>query len=179
MEGEVWKDIITIPYHQAEWPYHQVSNYGRVRALPGGRISQRIVTEIEVRKLAKTNGYVSIKQGRCNLYVHHLVLNAFVGPCPPGLECRHLNGDRSDNRWPENLIWGTWEENYEDRIRHGTDLRGERHPNSKFTQSEVDYIRSHQNSRGLIAKLAREFNVSWNAIRDIRTGRCWNNGVKQ
>ena len=34
--------------------------------------------------------------------VHRLVLEAFVGPNPPGLECCHNNGDPSDNR-VENL----------------------------------------------------------------------------
>lgn len=49
--------------------------------------------------------------------VHRLVLLAFVGPCPEGMECRHLNGVRADCRL-ENLAWGTRDENVEDRRRH-------------------------------------------------------------
>lgn len=49
--------------------------------------------------------------------VHRLVLTAFVGPCPEGMECRHLNGVRSDCRL-SNLAWGTREENVEDRRIH-------------------------------------------------------------
>src|SRR5688500_13903704 len=30
--------------------------------------------------------------------VHRLVLAAFVGPCPEGMECRHLNGIKTDCR---------------------------------------------------------------------------------
>lgn len=52
-------------------------------------------------------------------YVHHLVMEAFAGPRPPGMETRHLNGDPSDNRWPENLAYGTSSENNYDIIRHG------------------------------------------------------------
>jgi len=37
--------------------------------------------------------------------VHRLVLETFVGPCPPGEETCHINGDVSDNRL-ENLEWG-------------------------------------------------------------------------
>jgi hypothetical protein len=49
--------------------------------------------------------------------VHRLVLFAFVGLCPPGMECRHLNGVRSDPRLV-NLAWGTKAENADDRRRH-------------------------------------------------------------
>jgi len=51
--------------------------------------------------------------------VHQLVLEAFVGPCPPGMEVRHLNGDAGDNRL-ENLRYGTRSENMLDRVTHGT-----------------------------------------------------------
>lgn len=53
----------------------------------------------------------------CRL-VHHLVLEAFVGPRPEGHECRHLNGNPGDNRL-ENLQWGTSTENSFDVVRHG------------------------------------------------------------
>jgi hypothetical protein len=36
------------------------------------------------------------------------------------MEARHLNGNPADNRWPENLAWGTQSENNLDRVRHGT-----------------------------------------------------------
>jgi hypothetical protein len=51
--------------------------------------------------------------------VHCLVLETFVGPCPKGAECRHLNSDPSDNRL-NNLKWGTRSENAQDAIRRGT-----------------------------------------------------------
>ena len=30
--------------------------------------------------------------------VSRLILETFVGPCPKGMECRHLNGKKLDNR---------------------------------------------------------------------------------
>jgi hypothetical protein len=48
-----------------------------------------------------------------------MVLEAFVGPCPPGLECCHGNGVGTDN-WVENLRWDTHTENVLDSVRHGT-----------------------------------------------------------
>lgn len=65
--------------------------------------------------------------------VHHLVLWAFVGPAPPKMECRHLNGNPADNR-PENLKWGTRRENVHDAIAHGTFYRS-----GRCRYSEHDY----------------------------------------
>ena len=48
--------------------------------------------------------------------VHHLVLTAFEGEKPPGMECRHMDNDKKNNH-RENLRWGTDEENREDRRR--------------------------------------------------------------
>lgn len=50
--------------------------------------------------------------------VHALVLEAFVGPRPPGLECRHRDDVKSNNH-VSNLVWGTRSENMHDRVRNG------------------------------------------------------------
>lgn len=49
--------------------------------------------------------------------VHHLVLEAFVGPRPPGLECCHNDGNSMNNK-PGNLRWDTHQANMEDLKRH-------------------------------------------------------------
>lgn len=56
---------------------------------------------------------------RVNRKVHHLVLEAFVGPRPEGMECLHWDDNPSNNRL-ENLRWGTHSENTMDSIRNGT-----------------------------------------------------------
>ena len=50
--------------------------------------------------------------------VHVLVLEAFVGPRPPGLIACHNNGDGLDNR-VENLRWDTRSANGIDAVLHG------------------------------------------------------------
>lgn len=76
------------------------------------------------------SGYLRVGLCRDNkqtkLFVHRLVLDAFRGPCPDGMACRHLNGDPGDNRL-NNLCWGTQVENMADRDRHGNTVRGDRH----------------------------------------------------
>jgi hypothetical protein len=106
--------------------------------------------------------------------VHLMVLTAFVGPCPEGMECRHLNGDPGDARL-SNLKWGTWRQNHEDKVRHGRLVAGERQWNSKLKATDVKHIKKELASggRGIIQRLAAQFSVNAETIRDIQAGRTW------
>lgn len=110
---------------------YEVSDMGRVRSLDravwrdDARCRPHYVTYRgrEMRLSRQAHGYVGVilwRDGKYrNVRVHRLVLEAFVGPCPRGMETLHGNGQRNDNRLA-NLRWGTQEENAEDRVRHGT-----------------------------------------------------------
>lgn len=50
--------------------------------------------------------------------MHYLVLLAFIGPRPDGLEIRHRNGKPADNRL-RNLCYGTKSANMRDIPAHG------------------------------------------------------------
>lgn len=50
--------------------------------------------------------------------VHHLVLEAFVGPRPEGMQGCHNNGDSKDN-CAANLRWDTPKANAMDTLLHG------------------------------------------------------------
>lgn len=52
--------------------------------------------------------------------VHKLVLETFVGSCPPGMEGCHNDGAPAHN-CVANLRWGTRSGNAYDRVLHGTD----------------------------------------------------------
>lgn len=105
-----------------------------------------------------SDGHVEVYE-----YVHRFVLEAFVGPCPPGLECRHLDGDRGNNRL-SNLCWGTTQENAEDRVRHGTTNRGERHPMALLTEEEVRWVRTRFAAGVSQAEIARSLRVSRSTV---------------
>lgn len=98
--------------------HYDVSDMGRVRS--HSRLSQGRDLRQHI-----TAGYhrVSLcawdlgRQKKAHL-VHRLVLTAFVGPCPEGMEALHINGNSSDNRLC-NLRWGTRAENVADQVAHG------------------------------------------------------------
>lgn len=50
--------------------------------------------------------------------IHRLVLRAFVGPCPEGMEVLHADDDPMNNNLG-NLRYGTRSENQYDRVRNG------------------------------------------------------------
>ncbi len=123
--------------------------------------------------------YVGLyKNGKMlNKRIHRLVLEVFVGPCPPGLECRHLNGNPADNKL-KNLKWGTAVENRQDSIRHGTlylsGKFGERHPGSKLSDQDRRLISSMYRSGYYIQQeLADHFGIARSQISQITSDARW------
>jgi len=104
--------------------------------------------------------------------VHALVLLTWVGPRPDGMECRHLNGNRIDNR-VENLRWGSRAENLQDRETHGTVAVGESNGLAKLTESEVRVIRDLIRVKVAIAEIARLYGVGTTTVWNIAHGRTW------
>lgn len=149
------------------FPDYDVSNLGRVRSRARGR-RQRVLS-------AKPNnmGYPQVSLCRPGEYkkrlVHHLVLEAFVGPRPLKHEGAHGDGDRANNDL-RNLRWATSAENSADMIRHGTSQAGERNWNAKLTSEQADYVRRSQKSS---PSLAIELGVRKQAIINIRSGNSW------
>lgn len=105
--------------------------------------------------------------------VHQLVCMAFHGPKPPGMQVRHLDGDKSNNL-PDNVIWGTCLENHGDQIRHGTKPRGTRQHSAKMTPSKVMEARRLHYEDGIGNNpLARRFGVTRRTIQKILRGITW------
>jgi len=113
------------------------------------------------------------KRRACRL--HRLVLETYIGPCPEGQQCRHLDGIKTHN-WLSNLKWGTGKENAADRIKHGTSSRGEQSGSAKLTESIVILIRQLWNIRWMGVQqqeLAEMFGVSPDAVCLIVNKRRW------
>ena len=73
-------------------------------------------------------------------FVHRLVLGAFVGLCPDGMEAHHVDHDKNNNHW-RNLEWATHSENilrsYRDGDRESYWLGRNRGPHSRATREKM------------------------------------------
>ena len=139
---------------------YEVSSRGRVWSNRSKRLLSLSVAN---------TGYHQVNLGGSIRHVHRLVLEAFVGPCPPSCEGCHGNGIKTDNRL-ENLRWDTRKGNMADAREHGRTNRGERSPSAKLTQEQVLSIRA---ASGTQREIASRFEVSREQVRDIRSGKRW------
>lgn len=110
----------------------------------------------------------------CRRYIHRLVLEAFVGECPQGMEACHNNGDRTDNRL-ENLRWDTRKNNHADKRLHGTYLFGEKCSAVRLNESQVQEVRSIKRNKPKLSykKIAEAFQVSPSTIFRIIRRTTW------
>jgi hypothetical protein len=106
---------------------YEVSDRGRVRTI--ARMTERlgrpypIKARLRAITTCKARGYQTVPltdaEGHPRRrYVHRLVLEAFTGPCPQGMEACHNDGDPGNNAIG-NLRWDTHASNIADVIAHG------------------------------------------------------------
>jgi hypothetical protein len=127
--------------------------------------------------ISKCWGYfqvkISGKNGTKLKAVHRLVLQTFVGPCPEGMEARHLDGSKYNNHL-SNLAWGTRQQNSGlDKIAHGTSNRGVRNGSSIFKPGEVELIAKLIRGNVPISIIKRIFKCGYNSIWYIKNGDHW------
>lgn len=163
---ERWKKVVG-------FPDYSVSDQGRVRRDVGGMGTRpgKILNGWQREKYR----HIAIRLQRDNSsfydYVHRLVLEAFVGPCPEGMEGCHNDGDPTNNRL-ENLRWDTHKSNGADMVKHGTSNRGELQANAKLTEAEARAIK-FGNLPGLQREIAEKFGIAERTVSDIRNGKRW------
>lgn len=164
---EIWKNVVGYE------DIYEVSSFGRVRRIsiaPGRRPGGLL------RPAKTSGGHRDIGLYKCGrgkrFGVHVLVLTAFRGPSPPGLECRHLDGCPWNNHLG-NLAWGTRSENMADRLKHGVANVGDRHWKHKLSPDSVRMIRSMVAGGMMQKDVASYFGVNFSTICDVIRGRTW------
>jgi hypothetical protein len=156
---EIWRDI------EDYIGLYQVSDDGRVRSLL--RLLPYAV-DAGVRKPSRVLKYGKSTQGRLQValsrdgvtkrfLVHRLVLAAFAGPCPEGMEGLHKSLNRTDCRI-SNLKWGTHTEAMQSKAIFGTSPVGEKAGKSSLVDQDV---------------LAARYGVSQVSIQAIKARRTW------
>ena len=105
--------------------------------------------------------------------VHQLMLETWVSLRPVGMDALHGSNNKHDNRL-ENLRWGTRKENNGiDRVRDGTDHRGQKHPMATLTDEQVlNIIRMHKLGIKPI-EISRMLSINEFKIYSICSGRSW------
>lgn len=155
---------------------YSVSNKGRVRSekrvdCRGNRLPSKIL-----KGSLSSVGYYTVSlykdKARATKYIHHLVLEAFVGPRPEDKkETRHLDGNKLNNCL-SNLRWGTNSQNTEDRVKHGTFPYGENSPVSILNDRQARII-FRLKGRVSVGDTAKLFGVSTMCIYGIWARRSW------
>ncbi len=159
-QATMWKKIV-------DHPNYAVSRDGFVKSLKRDLILQpRYDKDGYNTAVLYNNGMPTGRR------VHRLVLEAYVGPCPEGMQVRHLDGDVYNNNL-DNLAYGTAQQNQADRKKHGTAVgNGSANAASKLTETEVLEIRKlrcNENTRSL----ADRYGVTPSLISAICTRRRW------
>ena len=118
-----------------------------------------------------TGGYGQATVDGQKIAAHRATCILAHGPPPfEGAQAAHYKCGNSGCINKRHLRWSTIELNHDDKRRHDTMTRGERHPRAAFTKDEVLAIAN--DNRSLIV-VARERGVSKTAIKSIRDGRTW------
>lgn len=150
---------------------YEVSSFGRCRSLRFRTKSGDFARSEPLTLKLFTNGtrpYLRVSISGTLRLVHQLVLEAFVGPRPPGHEASHRDGNPVNNRL-ENLEWLPRLINYAER----RPARGEGNGWSKLT-AEIVHSMREAHGRGIaIRAIARWYGVSQRAAQKVVHRETW------
>ena len=163
---EIWKSI-------PGFPGYEVSNKGRLRSYkrPGShdRAWKIMNTPQRILKTQKhQQGYqvtrLSLNGKLISVRVARLVMLAFVGPCPEGMEVCHNNNVNDDDRLT-NLRYDTHTKNLRDSA-----IEGEY---GKLTEEQVIEIRTRRMTGETYDSLASDFSRTPTAIQLLCFGKTY------
>ena len=170
------------------------SGFGCVREIPGfvGYVINDSGTVLSRRKtnvwhvmrgsISKATGYVVITMvdvsgRRVPRLAHRLVLMAFVGDAPIGMQACHRNGVRTDNRI-SNLRWDTVAGNHHDMHIHGTQPRGDTHAVAVLSSRKVLDIVARVRGGATKREAAAVYGVHESTVSNIMRGVSWSSVTK-
>lgn len=181
--------------HAEEWRavvgyegLYEVSSFGRVRALKRRVINKRgdriiyMVRKAMIMRPTLLSPNTPQQTLRVNLGkdgikkaipVQILVMNAFVGPRPPGLVCHHIDGNRLNNALT-NLAWVTQSYNVQDGWDRGRQApRGEQRYNAVLTDDLVRAMRQSYAEGMKIMQIAKAFAIDRCQVSRVVHKRTW------
>lgn len=152
------------------FPFYAVTDDGRILSCQRGKW---VFLDPPPQKYGHKQVTLYRGSEKQQIKVHTLVLEAFVGKRPDGMEACHFpDKDPSNNRL-SNLRWGTKKDNINDRRIHKSYCGSDVHT-SKLTASQVTEIRKLHLDCGVSqCELARRFGVSQASISAIILRKTW------
>lgn len=171
--GEIWKNIVGYEGH------YQISNLGRVRSVDRVVLTPQGSSNLRGRVLlpglgshGRQNVSLYIDSTKKTALVHRLVMRAFVGPCPKGMECCHGDGNPLNNCL-ENLRYDSHKNNQAQRREHGTNFYGEKGFGAKLTNKQVLQVVERYNTGETQTAIAKSLCVTQSTISLIIIGKSW------
>ena len=161
-----------------EWEgLYEVSDRGHVRSLDkvcgaknGGKALRRGRV---LSPVVKAGRYLAVtladRARRKQHFVHDLVLLAFVGKKPRGMQVCHFD-DAHQNNVLANLRYGTPKENGADAVRNNKRPKGSAHGCAKLTEADVLTIRNTPLANREIACI---YGIHPAHVNRIRTRKIW------
>lgn len=144
----------------------------------GGEVFRQWDTEMRPLKAHRLkNGYLSVTTTfagkRRTHYVHRLVCAAHHGPQPaPKSIVLHHDGDQVNNH-KDNLRWGTYADNLQDKRRHGRSFAGERNPAARLNKMTAFAAKEAVVLGVSRRKVAQRYGVTVHAIGALVRGETW------
>lgn len=173
--GELWQ-----PVRGYEGLY-EVSNLGAVRNVVTGRLKSSSPRKAGYLTLGLSKGGVAQ-----TVDVHRLVMDAFVGPCPPGCNVNHKDGVKT-NPALDNLEYVSFSQNSRHAIEAGLwkplgNQRGRgqmnynvgsANVNAAITEDIAEAISTRLASGERATHIANDIGVSKWLVYNIKYGRRW------
>lgn len=165
---EIWRSVSGFESR------YSVSSHGRVLSYMKGPYNRREPIYLRARIRGNYLGITLCRPGlHRNYYLHRLVAETFHGPCPNGMECAHLDGDKY-NCAASNLKWATRLENIRHKAAHGTVVFGDKHKTSKLRAAIVRGLRKERAEKGTAyTTMAKRHGVHIQTIHDAIHGKTW------
>ena len=186
MSNEPWKPTDEEYYAESQW--REIARYPGYRFTYDGKVwscwtagrNPHMRNEWRCLSPYKSSvGYLYLSLRDCHgtscrhLPVHGLIAEAFHGPAPIGMEVRHFPDRERTNNCANNLCYGTRADNLADKLAHGTDNRGEKHPLCRITEQQVKEIRAACNGGESQQSVGRRYGIGQVQVGRIVRRKRW------
>lgn len=164
----IWKKIV-------DFPRYRISYQGEVFSCATKSKKQKLIWK-KLSLSINSTGYKQtsfFKEKReYKMYVHKLVLEAYVSKRPENLVCCHNDGNKLNNH-VSNLRWDTPKANTHDMYKHNTMLFGEKHPRSVLTEKLVLEIHDLKSKGANSSEIGLILNIKERTVATVLQGGNW------